>query len=371
MEVLLPALHNTTLERKSLAEGAKPTTYYGRPMIKKPTWSWYIPFYFFLGGIASGVAFIGALAEFFGGAEHRTTVRHARYLAVILAAICPILLIVDLGRPTRFHHMLRVFKFASPLNLGTWILSGFGLLSGLQAARQAAEDNVVLRHDRGPGRWITLLPSGPITVLHGIFGMALGGYTGTLLAVTAIPLWAAAGILLGPLFLAASATSGAAALVLAGTLTRRQSRQARKDIQVVANVASAIQLGLAAGHEAFVPKRINEPLRKGTWGRVFRFGAVGGGLFLPALLRFLAWIGGERSERIFSTAAATFTLLGTAAERFAIVEAGKLSADDPLAYQELTHGSAGQARLTAAEQARRTPKAQPFKPGQVVPEVTK
>jgi formate-dependent nitrite reductase membrane component NrfD len=354
-EVLLPALREGRLERGEGRDGASATTYYDVPTIKPPSWRWYIPLYFFLGGVAGGASFIGALAEFFGGKQHRATVRHARYLAVVLAALCPIPLLLDLGRPRRFHHMLRMVKLSSPLNLGTWILMSFGMLSGLLAARQAAEDNVILRRRSLLGRLATLLPSGPLTALQGLFGMALGGYTGTLLAITVVPLWASAGILLGPLFLAASATSGAAALVLIGVLSGRQSREARRDIEVVADVASAVQLGLAAAHETFTPERINRPLRRGAWGRLFRYGAVGGGLVLPMGLRFLAWASGRRLERAFSTAAAVCTLLGTLAERFAIVEAGKRSAADPVAYQQLTRGRPGEARPTAADQAERVP----------------
>ncbi len=369
-EVLLPALRDGRLERTSRADKTPSRNYYGQPIIKRPTWRWYIPFYFFLGGIASGASFIGALADLFGGKEHRSTVRSARYLALVLAAICPIPLILDLGRPERFHHMLRVFKISSPLSVGTWILSGFGLLSGIQAARQAAEDDFVLKRNSSLGRLVTLFPSGPITVLHGLFGMGLGGYTGTLLAVTAVPLWAAAGVLLGPLFMAASATSGAAALVLLGLIRGHQSRQARTEIQVVANVASAVQFGLAAAHETFVPEQINRPLRQGKWGRLFRFGAVGGGLFLPAALRFAAWMSGPRAERALSTTSAVFTLAGTLAERFAIVEAGKESAGDPLAYQVLTRGVPGEARPTPTEQARHAPATPAFVEHVVAPEVT-
>lgn len=351
-EILLPALRNGLLDRTARRDQAEATTYYGRPMIKRPTWSWYIPFYFFLGGVASGASFIGALAEFFGGREHKSTVRNARYLAVVLAALCPIPLILDLGRPRRFHQMLRVFKISSPLSVGTWILSGFGVLSGLQAARQAAEDDFIVKRESPLGRLATLLPAGPVTALQGLFGMGLGGYTGTLLAVTAVPLWAAGGVLLGPLFLAASATSGAAALVLAGIVSGRQSRAARQQIEALANVASAVQFGVAAAHETFIPERVNRPLRHGRWGRLFRFGAIGGGLFLPAVLRIIAWLSPKRVEPAISTAGAVFTLAGTLAERFAIVEAGKDSADDPLAYQELTRGARGEARPTPAQQAR-------------------
>ena len=66
-------------------------------MIKAPHWKWYVPGYFFIAGIAAGVAFFGALARFFGGRRHRVTVRHARYLALALSIICPVLLILDLG----------------------------------------------------------------------------------------------------------------------------------------------------------------------------------------------------------------------------------------------------------------------------------
>jgi formate-dependent nitrite reductase membrane component NrfD len=360
IEIQLPALRQGVLDRRS-PEG-KATTYYGQPIIHKPTWKWTIAVYFFLGGIASGASFIGALAEFFGGHEHRKTVRNARYLALVLAMICPIFLIADLGRPSRFHHMLRVFKISSPLSVGTWILSGFGVLSGLQAARQAAEDDFILRRESFLGRMARLLPSGPMTLLHGLFGLGLGGYTGALLAATAVPLWAAAGIFLGPLFLAASATSGAAALVLAGLLSG-QSREARQQIQVVANIASAIQFGAAAAHEAFVPERISAPLRRGPWGQLFRYGAVGGGLFVPTVLRFAAWVSGRRLERFFSAVGAVCTLLGTLAERVAIVEAGKVSAADPLAYQELTRGAPGEARPGAAEQAASAPSVPAYRPG--------
>ncbi|HEV2237316.1 MAG TPA: NrfD/PsrC family molybdoenzyme membrane anchor subunit, partial [Ktedonobacterales bacterium] len=181
-------------------------TYYQRPMIKRPTWKWYIPLYFFLGGVAGGAAAIGAAADLFGGRRHRATVRYARYLSMSLVPVCALLLIFDLGRPTRFHHMLRVFKGASPLSVGTWILSAFGLTSGVLAARQLAEDEIVIRRESMPGRLARLLPGRPFAAAHGVLGLALGGYTGVLLAATATPLWAGTGLLLGPIFLTAAFT---------------------------------------------------------------------------------------------------------------------------------------------------------------------
>ena len=40
-------------------------------------------------------------------------------------------LIADLGRPERFHHMLRVLKLTSPMSVGTWIRSAYGPFAGL------------------------------------------------------------------------------------------------------------------------------------------------------------------------------------------------------------------------------------------------
>ena len=59
-------------------------------------------------------------------------------------------LVLDLGQPSRFHHMLRVVKPSSPMSLGTWCLTAYSLpltvaaacsLFGWEDARRiAAED---------------------------------------------------------------------------------------------------------------------------------------------------------------------------------------------------------------------------------------
>ncbi|MFI5273718.1 MAG: NrfD/PsrC family molybdoenzyme membrane anchor subunit [Ktedonobacterales bacterium] len=346
-QVLLP----TT--QPAMGAGAAPETYYGQPMIKKPMWRWYIPLYIFLGGVAGGSALIGSVAQLCGGPRHRATVRHARYLTLALAVICPLLLIFDLGRPRRFLHMLRVVKVSSPLNLGTWILAAFGITSGALAARQAAEDGFVLRREGPLGRLARALPAGPLALLHALLGTALGGYTGTLLAATAVPLWAAAGVLLGPLFLATSVASGAAALTLLSLFGGRRGAAARGELEAVETAAALAQLGLVAARDALVPPRIAAPLRRGAWGGVFRFGAVAAGMAGPVGLRLAARLAGKRGSGAIAAAGATLTLAGALAERFALVEAGKISADDPLAYQALTAAAPGAARPLPREQAGR------------------
>ncbi|HEY7342842.1 MAG TPA: NrfD/PsrC family molybdoenzyme membrane anchor subunit [Ktedonobacterales bacterium] len=349
------------------------TSYYNRPMIKKPGWKWYIPFYIFIGGLGGGVALIGGLADLFGGRRHRATVRRARYIALVAALISPLMLILDLGRPQRFHHMLRVFKVSSPLSVGTWILLAFGVTSGAQAARQAAEDNFILKRESRLGRLARLLPGKPLSLAQALLGLGLGGYTGVLLAATAIPLLATAGLLLGPFFLATAVASGAAALaLLAGLRLGRTSHadaaedeeeeEARADIETLATLSTATQLGLEIAREAVTPQTIGRPLRHGTWATVYRVGAVGGGMLMPLALRLPAQLRGRPVGRALSITAATLTLAGALAERFAIVEAGKQSADDPYAYQEFTSGKVGSARPTAEQQALMAPKTRGAKP---------
>jgi formate-dependent nitrite reductase membrane component NrfD len=355
-------------ERGEGGRGAQPTTYYGRPMIKRPAWKWYIPLYLFLGGVAGGGALLGAMAEFFGGPRHRSTVRHARYLALPLSLLSAALLITDLGRPARFHHMLRVFKGSSPLNVGTWILSGFGLFSGVLAVRQAAEDQLILRRQSWLGRLVRALPTAPLTAVHGLLGLALGGYTGVLLAATAVPLWSAGGMLLGPLFLSDAVTSGAAMLSLMGAATGRDMPAARKELENVDTLGTVAQLGLIAARRALMPPVVRAPLRRDLWGRVWRFGVIGAGMLSPLAIRLGVWVGGWRLGRALSIATSALSLIGALAARFALVEAGKRSAEDPVAYQEMTSSAPGEARPTPRQQAMLAPAAPQWQAHLVTPD---
>src|SRR5215212_10561535 len=70
--------------------------YYGQPVVKPPVWTWEIPLYFFIGGIAGMSALIAAAAAVF---HQLPLVRSAMWLAALGAVIGPLLLTLDLGRP--------------------------------------------------------------------------------------------------------------------------------------------------------------------------------------------------------------------------------------------------------------------------------
>src|SRR3954447_10418488 len=98
--------------------------YYGQPVVKPPVWTWEIPVYFFVGGLAGMSAVIAAGAAAF---HHVEITRTAMWFAAIGAILSPILLILDLGRPRLFINMLRVFKPQSAMSMGAWILVAFAM----------------------------------------------------------------------------------------------------------------------------------------------------------------------------------------------------------------------------------------------------
>src|SRR5436305_9628558 len=125
-------------EAQSLAQAPKEPSYYDLSFLKPPVWKWEIASYFFLGGLSAGAYLIGRMAERFGGREHRQIARLGSFVAMGALLPCPALLIADLGDKKRFHHMLRVWKPTTPMNLGSWTLTAYSGAAMLSALRQMA-----------------------------------------------------------------------------------------------------------------------------------------------------------------------------------------------------------------------------------------
>jgi DMSO reductase anchor subunit len=264
------------------------------PMLHPNVWSWEVPVYFWFGGMASGAAFAALACDVAG--DHRSAAVLRR---VALGAIGPgaPLLVLDLGRPMRFLHMLRIFKTRSPMSMGSWCLSAFStLVGGAVAADLLGRDRV--------GRAL-----GAATALAGTY---LGSYTGVLLASTAVPVWNRSRALLPPIFVCTATATGAAAgrLTLAVVGSRRETRSA---LAALETLAMSTELVLS-----FVNERRLGPLAEALEGPLLRAaeaGALAGlasrairrpwaghaasGLFLAAGLAFrLAWVkAGRRSAR--------------------------------------------------------------------------
>ena len=304
------------------------STYYNLPLIKKAHWTWEVILYFFLGGIAGGSFLAATLADLLGTDEDAELVRAGRYLSLACLMISPILLIKDLGRPARFHHMLRVLKFRSAMSLGTWGLSFFGVFCGVVAVYQAAKDGLF--------NWFPplarLVKAFPVKFLEGVgsfFGLFVASYTGVLLAATAVPIWARARYILGPLFLSSGLSTALASLSLILSLGRSQrgtlERIERAEVAAITTELSLITAVLP------ILGPLARPLFKGKIGILFTGGTIGGGLMLPLLTRLASRLSERPLSRPVRIGNALLTLIGGLILRYTWIVVGRASANDPLA----------------------------------------
>jgi formate-dependent nitrite reductase membrane component NrfD len=279
-------------------------SYYGLPVLKAPVWTWEIPIYFFIGGIAGLSASLALIAQLF--ASGPSFVRSALWVTLIGAAICPVFLIADLGRPARFLNMLRVAKIQSPMSVGAWILVAF---SGCAFAAVFTEELIVRGY--AGGLIVGLNWAGEAGAA--LTGLLLAAYTGVLIAATAIPVWFHNRRALPAHFLASALGGAAAVLELLGFLTAAT--------QQIGIAASALEIVLAIYFE-FARSTVNAPLHRGKSGATFRLAGILAG---PAALT-LRLTSNASSARY---AAAICFLAGSLLSRYAWLWAARASARDP------------------------------------------
>jgi len=309
-----------------------PAGYYGVPVIHKPHWKWLIIVYFFLGGIAGAAYVIAVIADLFGRPTDRRIVRAGHYVSVAALGPSPVLLILDLGHPERFANMLRVLKLRSPMSLGTWGLTLFGGCSALSACAEAAQDGLL-----GRG-WLAQvaarLPSRPIGAVGAPLGLFVAGYTGVLLAATAVPLWTKSPLFLGPIFLNSALSTAVATITAVLALEPGTPRETLDRLERLERIAILSELTLLATWLARLGPTAR-PLMVNTTGRLLRRGTIAAGLVLPVGLHVLKKMLPESAARPLTAAGSALVLTGGFILRYAVVVGGHASADDPQATLEL------------------------------------
>jgi formate-dependent nitrite reductase membrane component NrfD len=276
------------------------TSYYGRPVIKEPVWTWEIPAYLFTGGVGGASAVLSLAARIAGNEPLAKT---SLYVGAAADLASPPLLISDLGRPERFLNMLRVFKVTSPMSVGSWILFVSGGASTTAAVLEKAGR---LKRIKLAAEVVSALAGGPLAT-----------YTGGLFADTAVPVWHEARRELPYLFGASAAASAGAASTL--FLEPEDAGPARR----LAVGAAVAELGVARRMEQQLGSFLAEPYRQGLAGALTRASKtlVGAGAGMLALR-------GKRSRRA-AVAGSGLLLAGEVVLRFAVWQAGKQSARDP------------------------------------------
>jgi len=262
--------------------------------LKPPVWTWEVPAYLFVGGIAGTSAVIAVMAG--AAATDTTLARDARWIALAGALVSPLLLISDLGRPSRFLYMLRVFKRQSAMSVGAWTLAVFG---------PAVTASILFRalvSDGSPAAWLTgiIFLSDAVGL---VTGLILVTYTGVLLGATAIPVWAANARVLPWLFTASSLGAAASLLELIG--------HEASALHTLALTAAAVEV--VAGLRTAGLTRRSHAMRAAE--------LLAGGVPLVLRLLVMVWTPAR-------TLAGVSAIVGGALSRIAWIEAGRASATE-------------------------------------------
>ena len=172
--------------------------YSDREVTRPPDWHGLVVWDFLFNAGTTGLFLVAAVADLLRPDLFAPAARWAYPVALVLLSVDLVLLVLDLGHPARFHHMLRVFKPSSPMSLGTWCLTAYSAPLAVAAAASLFGWDEVRRLAAGLG----LLPA---------VGSVL--YKGVLFSTSAQPGWRDAR------WLGAYHTASAVALGAAGLLT--------------------------------------------------------------------------------------------------------------------------------------------------------
>lgn len=286
------------------------TGYYGIHMLKEPQWTPEIPLYFFVGGAAGSSAVIAAVSDWLG--KDPELASHARWVAFGGAMLSSALLIHDLGKPSRFINMLRVFKVQSPMSMGAWTLAAFGGASAATLFAKAAER-----------RFGSALPVNIIgnfgQFFSALFGLPFHNYTGVLIGATAIPVWNRNIQTLPIHFGMSGVQAGTSVLELMGHSDSRALN--------ILGIGSALWESWEGFHLESRKEEVLKPLKRGASGWITRVGGVMSGP-LPLALRLIAGSDGSHRSRKLRRWAAISGIAGSLLTRYGWVHAGRASARD-------------------------------------------
>ena len=282
----------------SVSDGA--SGYAAQPVTKPPNWHGLVAWDMLFNNLTTGLFLTAALGELLRPEVFLPLTKIAYPLALLLLLIDLACLVLDLGDPLRFHHMLRVVKPTSPMSLGTWCLTVYSLpltvaaLIGLLPERSDALE------------WLR-----KSAVVLGVFP-ALGSavYKGVLLSTTSQPGWKDARWLGGYLTSAALLLGCAEMLLLAVLLGHETAKVFLRLALGLLLPLNGLFLFLLLTELRPVLAHIYSPRQ--LWERGIL--VLGGGLILPLGLILL----GDSAPLLFG--AVVFLLLSSWEIRFEIIK---------------------------------------------------
>jgi hypothetical protein len=279
---------------------------------KAPDWRGLVAWDLLFNNLTTGLFVVAALGELAAPEVFTPAAKAAYPLALGLLTVDLLCLVLDLGDPLRFHHMLRVFKPASPMSLGTWCLTIYSLpltvatalslvpVPGADAARLAVEGV------RKAAVVLGLLPA-----------LGSAAYKGVLLSTNAQPGWRDARWLGGYLTNSALLLGCAEMLALSVLPGQERATAILRSALAVLLVINALILLL------FLANLRTALLQMYPAKRLWRLGILilGGGMLAPLCLVLV------RGSALWLLAAVLLLLLGSLAIRFVIIKVPHAFAD--------------------------------------------
>ncbi len=149
------------------------------PVTKLPDWHGLVAWDLLFNNLTTGLFLVAAICDLAAPETFGAVARIAYPIALVFLVIDLACLVLDLGDPWRFHHMLRVFKPSSPMSLGTWCLTIYSLpLTAAVALSLIPEGGLAVEWAHRIALVLGLLPA---------LGSAM--YKGVLLSTNAQPGW--------------------------------------------------------------------------------------------------------------------------------------------------------------------------------------
>ncbi len=305
-------------------------------MMSKFTWGLPVAIYLFLGGMTSAAYAVGVLAELFSKGKHRNLARVGSYLVLIPIMVGLLMLVIDLGQPFRFWHLMfqldpfhLVFQASSIMSVGVWLLVLFIIVCGvIYPAFWLAEEKFgdrlpVISCLKGEDR---------LRKLVGYTGLPLAFlvsiYTGVLLAASSNSLWGGTPFL-PVLFVASAGSAGIAGLMIFLFKIKELSFEVMEDLVaaeivfIVMEYLAILVLFVTLLLDGVAVHAIREIL-VGNLAVLFWIGFGVVGLIIPYLMNhYHLWL--RQEERRLPLAASILTLFGSLFLRYLILMAGYIS----------------------------------------------
>lgn len=294
-------------------------------------WHWPISVYLFLGGLAAGILFFGALLYILGlENKYPTAVKTASIIPPIALSLGLLALVYDLTHPLYTWQLYTTFRIESPMSWGAWVLLITTPLSFIWTFSSYREVYPKLEEKLQIFKRFAFLNSlekftikNKRNIAYALIPLALilGVYTGILLsAFNARPLWNNA--ILGPLFLVSGLSTGAAAIILLSKTKTEKHLFGKIDLGLIIIELALIThmiMGYYAGSQ--VQLEAMQLLVNGDFTLMFFGFVVLLGLIIPGILEFIELLGFKAPVVV----PAFLVILGGLIFRFVMIEAGQLT----------------------------------------------